>query len=149
MLGEKGIVKDSPAGRAAFGVQRERRRLEEPAADYRQLRRGWCLGGEEFRTELLAWASERAGPSHYGAERRESGQEQAQRMVGEELQRLGWAETELARRRKGDQGKVRVAQRLRRETTMTLAWIARRLKMGGWTYVSNLLNERNKAPLCQ
>ena len=149
LLGEKGIPKDSPAGRAAFGVQMERRRLEEQRADYHQLRRGWCLGSEEFRKELLAWATERVGPNQYGAERRESGQEKAQRIVGEELKRLGWEETELARRRKGDEEKVRVAQRLRRETTMTLAWTAQRLKMGSWTYVSNLLNQRNRAPLCQ
>jgi len=34
---------------------------------------------------------------------------------------------------------VRIARRLRQETTMTLAWIARRLHMGVWTHVSNLL----------
>jgi len=27
------------------------------------------------------------------------------------------------------------------ETTMSLKWIAQRLRMGSWTYVSNLLNE--------
>ena len=30
---------------------------------------------------------------------------------------------------------------LRAETTMTLRWIADRLQIGGWTYVSNLLRE--------
>jgi len=34
---------------------------------------------------------------------------------------------------------VRIARRLRQETTMTLAWIAQRLNMGVWTHVSNLL----------
>lgn len=57
----------------------------------------------------------------------------------EELQNLGWTETDLTQRRKGDPGKVRIARRLRQETTMTLAWIARRLRMGVWTHVSNLL----------
>ena len=33
------------------------------------------------------------------------------------------------------------ARRLRQETTMSLKWIALRLHMGSWTYVSNLLNE--------
>jgi REP element-mobilizing transposase RayT len=33
LLGELGIPKDSPAGRAQFGVQMARRRLEEAAAD--------------------------------------------------------------------------------------------------------------------
>jgi len=38
-----------------------------------------------------------------------------------------------------DPGKVRITRRPRQETTMTLAWIAQRLKMGVWTHVSNLL----------
>ena len=56
----------------------------------------------------------------------------------------GWREEELARMRKGDQVEVKLAQRLRRETTMSLKWIARRLQMGSWTYVSNLLHEKRK-----
>jgi hypothetical protein len=35
-----------------------------------------------------------------------------------------------------------LARRLRQETTMSLKWIAERLHMGSWTYVSNLLNEQ-------
>jgi hypothetical protein len=35
-----------------------------------------------------------------------------------------------------------VARRLRQETTMSLKWIARRLQMGNWTYVFNLVNEK-------
>jgi hypothetical protein len=34
---------------------------------------------------------------------------------------------------------VRIARRLRAETTMTLQWIADRLKMGAWTRVTNRL----------
>ncbi len=59
-----------------------------------------------------------------------------------ELNRLGWTETDLRMRCKGDKEKVAVARRLRRETTMTLWWIAERLQMGCWTYVSNLLREK-------
>ena len=112
LLGEKGIPKDSPAGRAQLGRQMERRRSEAAGADYRQIRRGWCLGSEEFRKELLASASERVGPNHYGTERQESGQEQAERIGVEALQPLSWEESELVRRRKGDEGKVKVARRL-------------------------------------
>lgn len=144
LLGEKGIPKDSEAGRRQFGVQMERRRTEEEASDYRQLRRGWCLGSEEFRQELLAAAVERVGPSHYGSDRHESGEEKARRIVAEELRRLGWDEEELQRRRKGDKEKVKLAGRLRRETTVSLKWIAKRLQMGSWTYVSNLLNEASR-----
>jgi len=35
-----------------------------------------------------------------------------------------------------------LARRLRQETIMSLRWIAQRLQMGSWTYVSNLLNEQ-------
>ena len=37
-----------------------------------------------------------------------------------------------------------LARRPRQETTMSLKWIAQRLQMGSWTYVSNLLNERSQ-----
>ena len=141
LLGEKGIPKDSEAGRRQFGLQMERRRAEESGADYEQIRRDWVLGSEAFRQELLAAAVERVGPSHYGAERQETGLQKAERIVQGEIQRLGWDEDELRARRKGDRAKVMLARRLRQETSMSLKWIAQRLHMGTWTYVSNLLNE--------
>jgi hypothetical protein len=45
----------------------------------------------------------------------------------------------LKQRRKGDAAKVKIARRLRRETTMTLAWIAQRLHMGTKTHLAHLL----------
>jgi putative transposase len=157
LLGEKGIPKDSEAGRKMFALQMERRRSEETGADYQDIRRAWCLGSEAFRQELLAAASERVGLNHYGAERYETGVQKAERILAEELQRWGWREEDLAVQRKGDHRKVRVARRLRQETTMSLKWIAERLRMGSWTYLSNLLSEasshapdpQEQLPLCQ
>jgi hypothetical protein len=60
----------------------------------------------------------------------------------EELSRR--AEDELKRRRKGDRENVKIAARLRRETTMTLKWIAERLYMGTWTNVANCLAKAKK-----
>ena len=68
--------------------------------------------------------------------------QKAERIVREEVERLGWREEELWVRRKGHRAKVLLARRLRQETTMSLKWIAERLHMGSWTYVSNLLNEQ-------
>ena len=102
LLGEKGIPKDSEAGRRQFGVLIERRRAEESEADLQK----------------------------------------AERVVKEELGRLGWEEDDLGARRKGHRAKVMLARRLRQETTMSLKWIAQRLQMGSWTCVSNLLNEQ-------
>ena len=97
------------------------------------------MGSEEFRQELLAWVAERVGASHYGSDRREAAEAKARRIVVEEWKRLGWEGKELRQRRKGDAGKVQVALRLRRETTMSLKWIAQELRMGSWTDVANLL----------
>jgi hypothetical protein len=47
----------------------------------------------------------------------------------------------LAARRKSDPQKVALARVLRSQTPMSLKWIARRLEMGSWTYVSNLLRQ--------
>jgi hypothetical protein len=77
--------------------------------------------------------------------------------LGKELERLGWDEVQLRARPKGHRSKVMLARRLRQETTMSLKWIAGRLQMGTWTYVSNLLNEppetqpqaQEVLPLCQ
>jgi hypothetical protein len=52
----------------------------------------------------------------------------------------------LRARHKGHRAKVILARRLRQETTMSLKWIAQRLQMGSWTYVSNLLNEAPQTP---
>jgi hypothetical protein len=45
---------------------------------------------------------------------------------------------------KADPEKVEMAWRLRRETTMTLGWLAKRLKMGVWAHVSNCLVQKRK-----
>ena len=90
---------------------------------------------------MLASAEGRAGPNHYGADRQESGEGKAERLVAEGLKKLGWNERELALRRKREKEKVKLARRLRAQTTMTLAWIAQRLRMGSWTYTANLIYE--------
>ena len=67
-------------------------------------------------------------------------------MVEEALRRMGWTEGELASRRKGDAGKVRLALELRAKTTMPLAWIAGRLKAGSRGYLTWLLQRKSKEP---
>jgi len=62
-----------------------------------------------------------------------------QRLVGQALKKLGWKESNVTRLRKGDPKKIRIALRLRRETTMGLAWIVQRLHMGTKTHLAHLL----------
>jgi putative transposase len=144
LLGEHGISKDTPAGREQFERRMELRRSAEDGEEFAPLERGWCVGSEAFRQELLTEMS--AGPEHYGDEVRESGEAKARRLVQAELDQLGWQETDLERQRKGHPEKLRIAGRLRQETTMTLGWIAATLRMGTKTYLSHLLYWQGKPP---
>ena len=76
---------------------------------------------------------------HHARERRETDEQIAEAIISARLKKLGWGKRELATRRKGDPEKVALARDLRSQTTMSLKWIARRLEMGSWTHVSNLL----------
>jgi len=144
VLGECGIPKDSPAGRREFERVVEARRGQESGEAFARIRRGWCLGDEAFRQELLKRVSAQAGPQHYGEELAESAQAKAERIVAEELKKRRWQPEDLATKRKGDAAKVAMAVRLRQETTMTLAWIAARLRMGTTTHLAHLLYWENR-----
>src|SRR5712671_5657127 len=109
LLGEHGIPKDSAAGREEFQKRMELRRTSEDGEEFKGIARGWCLGSEAFRKELLAQMSEQHGPEHYGTEMRESAEQKAERIVAEELRKLGWPESQLGSRRKGDPDKLKMA----------------------------------------
>jgi REP element-mobilizing transposase RayT len=144
-LGDSGIAQDSPAGRQRLEQALEARRGAEEDEQFSAIRRGWCLGEEHFRQELLARMGERIGAEHYGAERAETAEAWAEQIVSEELKRRRWDEAELENRRKGDAAKVALAARLRAETTMTVGWIAERLGMGTRGHLNVLLYRKRKA----
>ena len=141
LLGELGIPKDSEAGREQLEQYLETRRAAEDEAEYKGIRRGWCLGTEAFRQELLERGRAGAGEHQRADLRRETVAEKARRILNEELDKLGWTGAELAQRPKGDARKVRMARRLRAETSVTLKWIAEHLQMGSWTHVANRLSQ--------
>jgi hypothetical protein len=139
LLGEYLIPRDSSAGRRRLEEAVEARRAAEEGSAYQPIRRGWFLGDESFRKELLAHVAGKARQHHYGEALRESAEARAERVVAEELKRRGWDKSTLMTRRKGDPDKTAIARRLRGETTMTLAWIAERLHMGSRTHLAHLL----------
>ena len=143
LLGEMSIFKDSPAGRQQFGLRMEQRRASEKAKEWKPLRRGWCLGEQTFRQELLDQVREKAGEHHHRRERIEAAEEKAERIVRAELRALGWTIKDLRSTRKGAKEKVKIARRLRKETTISLKWIAARLEMGSWTHAANRIYEKN------
>jgi REP element-mobilizing transposase RayT len=139
LLGEYGITADNGRGRRRLEVELEKRRAMEEPEIYGKIRRGWFIGDPEHKEDLLEKIERKKGFWHYGEELKDSEEAKAQRLVKEELKQKGWTEKDLSKMRKGDPGKLAIAKRLRRETTMTLDWITRRLGMGTRTHLSHLL----------
>jgi hypothetical protein len=79
------------------------------------LRRGWYWGAETFRQEFLAQMEEKIGHENYGAERHETAEAKAERIVQEEMKKLGWRKEDLVEHAKGHARKVRIASRLRQD----------------------------------
>ena len=77
-------------------------------------------------------------------DRREAQESKALRWLREEMGRLGWDAGALRQAGKGEARKVRLAARIRKDTTMSLKWIAQHLEMGRWTHVSILLGAKRK-----
>jgi REP element-mobilizing transposase RayT len=137
LLGEWGIPVDSEAGREQFALRMEARRQAEAKGNPKLVERGWCLGGEEFRQELLLQMTTLSESKFGGPEWYESGENKAERMLGEELGRHSWTQVDLDASPKAHPVKVEIARRLRSETTMTWAWIALHLRMGAPGYAAN------------
>lgn len=103
--------------------------------------RGWFIGTNEAKSELtrnltnqhpdVRW--EGADQSTLNAARWES-------IVLEELKRARKTEADIGSDKKGAEWKVRIAKRLRKETTVKNPWIAQRLSMGHPNHVSLLVN---------
>jgi putative transposase len=139
LFGECGIPTDDAAGCAEYVQRLEARRAGETDEEFKAVRSGWCFGDDTFRKELLSKIDGAAGDSHFGSEFQEAAEVKATRIIDEELRRALWAEAELELKRKGDPVKLRIARRLREETTVTLQWISARLCMGTKSHLSHLL----------
>ena len=144
LLGAHGIARDTPAGRREFELRMEARRAESDSAEWKKVRRGWMLGSEEFRQELLGRMEEQVGLSHYGAELRESEEKRARRIIAEEMQKRKFPVLDFGRLSKSASSKVRIARRIRAETAMPLRWIVQELQMGSIGYAARILRERSK-----
>jgi putative transposase len=139
LLGEWGIPTDSAAGREQFGVYMEARRKAEQTEEGEKLPRGWCVGSDRFRQELLEQMTTMAQSRFAGPEWRETNEKKAERILSEELNGRGWQAQQLGELPKADPEKLKIAQRLRTETSVSLKWIAERLSMGAPAYLGNCL----------
>jgi hypothetical protein len=101
--------------------------------------RGWKIGAEDFADWLAEKLARRGRKGERASERHETDEALAERLVQENLQKLGWGEKDLKHRKKGDPHKSRIARQLREETPMSRQWIATRLNIGSASYLSALL----------
>jgi len=79
---------------------------------------------------MLEKIEDKLGDHHSGELRRETAEAKAERIIGQELGRLGWRETDLLSRPKSDPAKLAIATRLRRETALPIKAITARLHLG-------------------
>lgn len=135
----------------ARGRQRYRDTLEQRARDERtdptidegmlkSIRRGWFLGSEEFRQELLEKFdsfSSSASPSDKKIRRHDEAE--AERLIRTGMETLGIRD--LAGLAKGSSVKIALATFVKNQTVVTNLWIARRLQMGHPSRVSRYCTE--------
>jgi REP element-mobilizing transposase RayT len=114
-----------------IGMQAGRGGLEE---QWRQMRRGWYVGGEgffgELRNRLEKAVRGRRRESHSGAARQAHDELAAEKMLQTGLKALGLKMEALKAMRKGAPEKVALAWWLRERTTASLRWVGERLRMG-------------------
>ena len=144
LMGEHGVRRDTAAGRREFARRTEFQRDEEDAELRRTMARGWRFGSEDFLERLAERMTSAPGENHEARQAKESLEVRARKMVDEQLRRRKLSRKDLSVLRKGDRVKIRLAEKLHRETPMTLRWIAEELKMGSWRYVSFLLYQERK-----
>jgi REP element-mobilizing transposase RayT len=141
LFGEHGLRNEGQRSRLEFARRMEERRVEPNDPGAEAIRRGWFFGAQDFIARLLDRLPRSVTEHHHARERRETDEQKAEAIISARLKKLGWGKRELATRRKSDPEKVALARDLRSQTTMSLKWIARRLEMGSWTHVSNLLRQ--------
>ncbi len=134
-----GLPGDSEDDRRRLASWLEARRAAAPPPEWRKLRRGWCLGGPEFRHAVLERLRVTQDAHRRGVLPPDAQELLGRRIIAEELARRGWSEAELPSRRKTDPEKLAIAQRLRRETALSLRWIASVLHLGSVNTLRNAL----------
>jgi hypothetical protein len=67
------------------------------------------------------------------------------RFLAQELRRCKVSPEALCKQAKSHPLKIRIAEKLRRETPMTLRWMAKASSKGSWHYVSHLLLSAKQA----
>lgn len=149
---------DTPSGRRRFADYMAKRILEvrhadkpwEADAQWKRLRRGWYMGEDDFKAQLLGGMadllSRDRGTPFGGAAIRQHNKEMAERLVAEGMERLGLRESDLAKMPKNCVEKYALAWFPRHQTSVDISWIKQRLHMGKATDFSARLTRLGSSP---
>ncbi len=147
------------AGRMEGRITEERKRSKARVEELKELRRGWCLGGVEFRQRALALIeglSDRLKQKKQmdSGARQEHTEQEAEALVRRALTALDLKDEDLAKMQKKDERKILIGKLVRKHTLARNAWIGLRLRMGDATRVSRYCGgqgeaQTNRAFQCQ
>lgn len=133
---------DDVSGRSRYRHYMKRRILDilhssdpmKADEQWRKIRRGWAYGSDEFRLKIAdyldAAVAGKRRDSFMGEEVRMHDELEAERLFQRGLDCCGLTEDELTCLKKGDARKKVIAWYIRKNTSVRVEWITKRLKMG-------------------
>ena len=133
-------LEDTPSGRRGYREYMQKRVVELAESDnpkeldssWAKIRRGWYLGTDQFKTDMLERIEGLSGKreSFSGDEVRLHDEYEAERLLQGGLDILELTEESLLKLRKGADEKALLAWLIRRHCAVSNAWISERLEMG-------------------
>ena len=141
-------LKDRAAGRKAYLEWIQKRALEELdkkyskelAVERKPLKRGWCMGTEDFKEKIMAFLGDVSSDNYRGDQRRDHGVYMAEKLIEQGLNGLKCTIQDIEHLRQNHIHKQALAWLVKRNTTVTGEWIRQKLNMGGKTNVSRALS---------
>jgi putative transposase len=137
------------AGRVAeiMAKGKATRRLER---EWKNVRRGWCLGGAEFREEMLERLGRvmkgRKRESYSGTEVCRHDEQEGKILIEKGLKALGCTMEAMRALSPSDVRKQGLIWLLRTQTTCGVEWINRRLAVGHASNISRAMKAMDEAP---
>jgi len=145
---ESFYFKDTRAGRKAYLVWLQKRAVEELdpksrqrlAIERKSLKRGWYMGTEDFRDQLLSLIDKSTSDNFRGDQRREHGEYMAKEYIKNGLKSLQCSLSDIKEMPQNDIRKQALVWLIKKNTVVTGEWIRKEIDMGGKANISRALH---------
>jgi REP element-mobilizing transposase RayT len=146
-------LQDDSAGRAKYRQHLHKRVAEIACSDkpweaderWASIRRGWCFGSDEFREKMVealdGVMKGKRRDSFVGEQTRKHDTLEAQRLFSKGLEAFNLSVSDLSSLKKSDPRKKVIAWHVRQNTSVRNEWIARHVKMGCVSNMSQYVRE--------